>query len=112
MANPRIRSLLGFQRNLLKPEYLWAISFLWDGVDSEEKIGLWERVERKCGEKGIRFFEDVKDRSEKQEYMQLAMKYLSATVEVMPRRIVGRLVEMWREEMLRYMDALCLDAVQ
>lgn len=77
-------------------------------MDNEEKIGLWERVARKCGEKGIRFFEDVQYRGQRQEHMQLAMNRLRAIVEVMPRAQIDRLVVTWREEMLRHMDAVCV----
>lgn len=79
-------------------------AFMWSGVDNEEKIGLWEGVERRCREKGIRFFEDVEYRGKRQEHIQLAMNHFRAIVEVMPRGQADRPVETWREEILKHMD--------
>lgn len=85
-------------------------AFLWNGVDDgEEKRDLKERVVRKCREKGFRFFEDVEHRGKRQEHMQLAMNFLKTIVEVMPRRQVNKPVDEWRKEMLRHMNAICVD---
>ena len=41
--------------------------------------------------------------------MQLAMDFLKAIVEVMPRCQVNKPVDEWRKETLRHMNAVCVD---
>jgi aminoglycoside phosphotransferase (APT) family kinase protein len=107
----RITAVLDWEFASVVPAPRWDPhrAFLWNGVDNEEKIGLWEKVARKCRERGITFFEDVAYTGERQEHMQLAMNHLRAIVEIMPRGQVDKPVETWKEEMLRHMDAVCVD---
>lgn len=85
-------------------------AFLWNCTnDGAEKAGLKESVVKKCREKGVRFFEEAEYRGKRQEHMQLAMNFLRAIVEVVPRGQVDKPVGAWREEMLRHMDAVYMD---
>ena len=69
-----------------------------------------ERVVRKCHEKGFRFFEDVEYRGKMQEHIELAMNFLRAIVEVMPRGRVDKPVKAWKEEMWAY--GCCLHGIK
>jgi hypothetical protein len=107
----QITAILDWEFACVVPAPRWdpVRAFLWNCVDNVEKIGLWERVEKKCRQRGVRFFEDVEYRGTRQEHMQLAMNRLRAIVELLPRGQIDRPVEMWREEMLGHMDAVCVD---
>ena len=92
---------------VLAPRWDPVRAFLWNGIDNDEKVGLWERVATKCRAKGTRFFENLEYQGKRQEHMQLAINRLRAIVEVMPKGQVDRPVEIWKEEMIRHMDAVC-----
>jgi aminoglycoside phosphotransferase (APT) family kinase protein len=111
VSTRRITAVLDWEFAGVVPAPRWdpQRAFLWNCTDNEEKAGLKERVVKKCQERGVTFFEDVKYRGKRQEHMQLAMNFLRAIVEVMPRGQVDKSVDGWREEMLRHMDAFCMD---
>jgi hypothetical protein len=109
ISTKRITAVLDWEFAGVVPAPRWdpQRAFLWNGVDDgEKKIVLKERVVRKCREKGFRFFEDVEYRGKRQEHMQLAMNFLKAIVEVVPKGQVNKPVDEWRKEMLRHMNAV------
>jgi aminoglycoside phosphotransferase (APT) family kinase protein len=104
----RITAVLDWEFACVVPAPRWDPhkAFLWNGVDNQEKLGLKERVVKKCYERGIRFFEDVEYTGQKQKHVQLAMNFLRAIVEVVPRGTIDKPVEDWTREMLKHMEAL------
>ncbi|KAI9745285.1 MAG: hypothetical protein M1818_001565 [Claussenomyces sp. TS43310] len=107
----RITGILDWEFAGVVPIQRWdpVRAFLWNCVEADEskveKARLAERVRESHGA----FLEETRWSSPRQEHMQLAINFMRAIVQVLPRGQIDRPWEKWRESMLEHIDHVCAD---
>lgn len=108
----RITGILDWEFSAIVPAPRWdpQRAFMWDAEGGDGRAALAERVMRRCAEKGSPFEAMTRYATERQENMQLAMNYLRAIVEVLPRGEGDvKPWQDWRGRMLVCMEAVGAD---